>query len=1348
MKRNKLKNILSTFAVSMIITSIVAACSSSTGSNMADNNNNLNNALVIEKAAMIPVIDGKAGSTGIYIHNTSNQTINKISYGLVRSDNKTSSLTFNQTSCKSIAANSSCLLPLTTPALAAGNSGSSILIANYNNQQSKQLLNYRYIKSSDYRGVNFSDNSQSLFGTNDYATVYVFVGNSQAQNNVGFENSNNSLAISNGLTNGKVNIPANTLIPLEIHSNQNVTANLVTITPHTVTSSKNLNKALNDAQQNNSQLQVTITPTMQANLLMNDLPVLSQSESTATLSIVNNGNQSASGINLSAGDNSITVGNATTNPCTGTLGIGASCNYQISLNNHNSNGNTLLTLNYNNSLTSTNTNQIVYYLNNNAEPMVAVVPSQSSFTEQINTNQNITFNLTNVGNVPLNSLIPKINKTLTNTTVTVQNNTCGNSLEANGNCQIQLNVAASGLIDNGIIYLNISGTYTGTSTKSYSFMSKPVYTTITDPLAPTVTSTTPQDTATGVSKATGIIINFSEPMTPTTLTNSNIKLQKVSDSSNIPLTSQGVTNNNQTVSFSTGSNLSDLTQYRIVINPSQIQDINGNAMSAATSQTVSTFTTADNTPPTINNFTPANGASNQSQSPSITLTFSKAMDESTLTTSNIILQTQAGTSVTGTSISYNSTTYVATVNLSNSLDSQTTYLLLINQNNLKDSSGNAMGSNSSYQVTQFTIGDFTAPTLSSTVPVNGATTVAVESPISLTFSEAMDTSTLNSTNIQLQKVSDSSNISLNAPSYSNGDKTVTFQPSANLIADESYNIIINPSAIKDVTGNVMNATISQTIVSNFIISSGAPTPNAIIKVTTVGKSGFFSGSNGGQDLSRALAFPYNVESTASATVTLTYRNTGSSIATNFTTTFNPLPPGWVLTTHNCNNFTLQASPVTTCSDTYTFSSFAANSTLLKQVNGVYSTNINANDIKQSWDEGNNHFVNQATVLPAAYLNQIIYVNYFLKIFVSNSTTTGQLSTITGGNNAISNADAICANDSNRPADGYTYKAMLVTSTDNIVTPTPDKDRYVCKSANCVDGGEQSFDWVLLPESVNYRTVGSTSNTTSIGTTAANYGYLLNSNAFSTVAYNVWTGFSLIYNSWMSAPYNSTDATAGGSCNNWTSASNTLYGTYGTANGSGYNGPIASAVSTCDSASHHLYCVQQVAPKQIFVTNTTTDGNIVATSGKSAAAAADAICNTDTARPNSGAYKALLVTATRYNNGSGTNSDWPLTASTSYYNMSGALAFTTNTYGIPPDSFMAAIYPNSAMQAWTGAGVPDDSTINWNYTSAENYCNNWTDAGSGMEKAMIGATGATDANVWNYNGGDTCTTSSRLYCVQQ
>ena len=31
-------------------------------------------------------------------------------------------------------------------------------------------------------------------------------------------------------------------------------------------------------------------------------------------------------------------------------------------------------------------------------------------------------------------------------------------------------------------------------------MSKPVYTTITDPIAPTVTSTTPQDTATGLAK--------------------------------------------------------------------------------------------------------------------------------------------------------------------------------------------------------------------------------------------------------------------------------------------------------------------------------------------------------------------------------------------------------------------------------------------------------------------------------------------------------------------------------------------------------------------------------------------------------------------------------------------------------------------------------------------------------------------------------------------------------------------------------------------------------------------------------------------------------------------------------
>ncbi len=381
----------------------------------------------------------------------------------------------------------------------------------------------------------------------------------------------------------------------------------------------------------------------------------------------------------------------------------------------------------------------------------------------------------------------------------------------------------------------------------------------------------------------------------------------------------------------------------------------------------------------------------------------------------------------------------------------------------------------------------------------------------------------------------------------------------------------------DSSGSYNNQTISgATIVYTSLTT---PTPGAIIKVQAVGKNGFYSGNNNGVNLNVALAFPYNAASQTSATVTLTYQNytTVDGDATNFSTTFNPLPSGWALITHGCNNVTLQANRANYCIDTYTFSSYGAESGLLKQVNGVYPTNIIADNIKQSWDEDSIHFANQPTVLPASYKNQIIYVNYFLKIFVTDATTTGQLSTNIGGNDAISNADLMCANDRNKPADGYIYKAILTTSTDNLTTPTLGKDRYVCKSVTCADGGEQSFDWVLLAESVNYRTSDTSVATTTIGVSAANYGYLTGIIArFSPTNMNVWTGFSFVADSWMSAPYNSTITDPGGSCNNWTSAGSALYGTDGHADSGGYNS-IAIETVTCD-VSQHLYCAQQVATK--------------------------------------------------------------------------------------------------------------------------------------------------------------------------
>lgn len=810
MKANNLKLTLSIATVLFGIT--LASCGGS--SSITDSNNNVNSSLQIEKTAVIPVLDGKATATGVYVRNQTNKEISGISYGVV--NNGTPNLQISTTACHSIPANSSCLLPLTTPNVELGNEGSSLIVATYNgDQQSKQLVNYRYMNSKDYTGVNFSDTSQSLYGTNDYATSYVFVGNGQSQSNIGFNASNSSLAVVSGLTNGKVDIDSNQVIALELKSNQNVTSNLVTLTPYTVTTSKELAKALQLGLQNNSQLQVTITPTMQGNALMSNVPIMSQSESKPVITIMNNGNKAISSLGLTSGTaDKVSVTTATTNPCTGSLAAGASCNYQLNLLESTANGSVQLTLGYNNGLTTTSATQTVYYQNDFGAPMVKLVANMSTFSEQVSTNANITFNVENIGGAALTNAVTAIKTTLAHTNLTVQNTTCGATLAAKATCAIQVNVAGSSLVDSGIIYLNMTGKSGATS---YSFMSKPVSVSIIDTTDPTVTSTTPQDTQTSVAPSTAIVVNFSEAMTATTLNNTNIVLQKVSNSSAIPLTLQGVTNNNQTVTFNqTSGRLGDFTQYKIVINPSQIKDANGNEIGNQTESVIATFTTGDGTAPSISGFTPANGAINQSRTPSITIQFSESMDQATLTTANIMLHSgsESGALVNGYTTSYNTATNTVTISLGSALSDTTTYYLTVNQQNVKDLSGNALGTNVNYTVSSFTTGDFTAPTLSSTVPVNGATDVAVESAFSLTFSEAMDTTTLTTTNIKLQKASDNSDVALNAATYSNGNKTVTIKPTANLTGGESYNIVINQSGIKDVSGNTMGESTTQTV-SNF-----------------------------------------------------------------------------------------------------------------------------------------------------------------------------------------------------------------------------------------------------------------------------------------------------------------------------------------------------------------------------------------------------------------------------------------------------------------------------------------------------------------------------------------------------
>ena len=113
---------------------------------------------------------------------------------------------------------------------------------------------------------------------------------------------------------------------------------------------------------------------------------------------------------------------------------------------------------------------------------------------------------------------------------------------------------------------------------------------------------------------------------------------------------------------------------------------------------------------------------------------------------------------------------------------------------MRNLAGNTLASDYTWT---FTTGDFIAPTVSSTSPVNGATGVAINSTITAAFSETMQSSTINTNTFT---VSDAKGNISGRISYSG--TTATFTPSSNLSDSTTYTARIT-TGVKDIAGNAL-----------------------------------------------------------------------------------------------------------------------------------------------------------------------------------------------------------------------------------------------------------------------------------------------------------------------------------------------------------------------------------------------------------------------------------------------------------------------------------------------------------------------------------------------------------------
>lgn len=444
----------------------------------------------IDKAATVPVIAGKATTTVIYIHNSSDYEINNISY--TTNDNLAKSakdkFSINSKSCNSIAAHGSCALEFTSPQLSAkdGNvQGSTLLRANFmldgKASYSQQLINYSLLPTRD--GLNISSDIGLQAKQHGMIYFYAESGNYnletiQSDNRQIKESSRSSQSLS------APQVVAVELVASDIDETQNIRLNLDyqnQITESTVS----------------SQFGVNVSPASNGAILTSgQVPIINTSQSTSGKMLVyNSGNQAATLGNIT-GSNGITISNSGNSPClsnTTTLAAGSSCTVYFTVPQTGNTG--TITVRYGSSQLAQSATW--YNSLNNVLLQMTVSPATVSFNQNT-TSPPLTVSVINIGGYDLTGMnIPAAtNADGGSATATIStglsckdssNNSTGTNLPVGGSCAYAVTLTETVVEANKSMLLKIGGSYTGSSgSATYQRGTTISYTSI---MVPTITIT-------------------------------------------------------------------------------------------------------------------------------------------------------------------------------------------------------------------------------------------------------------------------------------------------------------------------------------------------------------------------------------------------------------------------------------------------------------------------------------------------------------------------------------------------------------------------------------------------------------------------------------------------------------------------------------------------------------------------------------------------------------------------------------------------------------------------------------------------------------------------------------------
>ncbi len=308
------------------------------------------------------------------------------------------------------------------------------------------------------------------------------------------------------------------------------------------------------------------------------------------------------------------------------------------------------------------------------------------------------------------------------------------------------------------------------------------------------------------------------------------------DAYNFHLVTNGATGaNNAALRFDNAASTLDANSSYTVTSTTAITDMAGNplAADAVVAFTTSSTGSTNTTPPFVQSSTPQAG--NQAFptgvplkvqfSVSMNITAGAAGANSVLNPSNVGIFPDnygaPGTLVSGITNTYDDATRTVTLTPSPALADNTSYILKIAPI-VQSATGTMMNEFRIYFKTSGA--DTVKPRVLGMYPTNLATSVAKNAVISIGFSEDMNPSTINSSNITID------NGAVGTISYSPGNKTAFFTPSQPFINNTAYTVTVSSSAT-DLSGLALDQDTGTVGNQNF--TSGFTTGSAAIPAPSV-----------------------------------------------------------------------------------------------------------------------------------------------------------------------------------------------------------------------------------------------------------------------------------------------------------------------------------------------------------------------------------------------------------------------------------------------------------------------------------------------------------------------------------